>query len=287
MPHKTNVDLLKHNHELISDQYEDAGLKLQLRWALYNFGRKNFDFIDDVYNRSGINANESLLDIGCNDGLEMLKLRTAGHLGHLIGLDISLSPLMIGSERQHRRIIPMDFIRGSGEDLPLGNDSINSAISLFTLYHVDNPENAIKEMKRVVKPDGTIIIATSSKNNKKRHRQFEEYIAQQTNTINPSRFVEPFNSENAPKLIDKYLSVQNQIHHKTDMVINTCTRVASYLLSLNTMRTAFDPIPTEEEWNEVQKNIERRIEEEIQTSNTHEFIDSIDRTYYICKNNKK
>ena len=49
---------------------------------------------------------------------------------------------------------------GSGTNIPIGNKSVDVVTTFETIEHIDDYESFIKEIKRVLKPDGLAIIST-------------------------------------------------------------------------------------------------------------------------------
>ena len=292
-PRISSPERLALNHEtahdpfVIKEQYDDFGLNVKLRWKAYDYARESFDFIEDVYKKSGIQPTDSLLDIGCNDGVEMYHIKNAGHhIGRLAGLDINLMPLDLADKRQKIHNQPMNFVRGSADDLPFKANSFDAAMSLFTLYHANHPAKSLGEIQRVVKKDGRVILSTSGRQNKQKHRAFEADIAEQLDIDRPGIFAKSFISEQAGKLIGKYFTIVEQVNHKTEMVI-TKDSIRDYYNSLWSMRSAFNPIPNTQDYYQQLAVIEQKIKSEIDASPNGEFIDSIDRTYYIVRNDQK
>lgn len=62
-------------------------------------------------------------------------------------------------------------------ELEFPDDSFDVAFAMFSIYHT-NPLVALKELKRVTKPGGKVVIATSGPLNKLQHRRFEKESAQ-------------------------------------------------------------------------------------------------------------
>ncbi len=71
-------------------------------------------------------------------------------------------------ERAVKRIPPanlnrMQFVRLNMESLPFRTDSIPLLFCLNTLHEVSRPERCVKEMIRVIRPDGTLVLGDFNK----------------------------------------------------------------------------------------------------------------------------
>ncbi len=95
---------------------------------------------------------QSVLEVGCGDGtkLDLLTERKC----QCVGIDISQTAVKKAQKQYPGRL----FITASAEDLPFAHNSFDLVYSAFMLEHTVNPEKVIKEMVRVVKPDGYLII---------------------------------------------------------------------------------------------------------------------------------
>ena len=71
------------------------------------------------------------------------------------GLDIAASAV---------RYFHKPFVHGSATDLPFADNEFDAIWTVWTLEHVPNPERALQEMRRVVKPGGYLFLAPSWNN---------------------------------------------------------------------------------------------------------------------------
>jgi len=97
----------------------------------------------------------SILDLGCGDGRFLEKIRNLNENNILYGLDISEKMLDIA---RNKNIEGCNFILGDSTHLPYKNKSIDMIFCLNSFHHYSNPSLAIKEMKRVLKPGGKVVI---------------------------------------------------------------------------------------------------------------------------------
>ena len=54
---------------------------------------------------------------------------------------------------------PVEFLAHTGEEIPLGDSLFDTVVTTWTLCTIPDPIKALREMKRVLKPDGTLLFA--------------------------------------------------------------------------------------------------------------------------------
>ena len=93
------------------------------------------------------------LDAACGIGRHAARLVASGH--RTVGVDRSAAMLAIA----RRKVPQADFRIGDLTRLPLEDGSVDVAVCALALTHLPDPEPAIAELARVVRPDGTIVLA--------------------------------------------------------------------------------------------------------------------------------
>ncbi len=103
---------------------------------------------------------ESLLDVACGTGLVSFPAaRAVGERGRVLGVD--LSALMVAQAQrlaEVRRFTNIAFARMDAENLALPDASFDLALCALGLMFMPDPERAVREMTRVVRPDGRVAI---------------------------------------------------------------------------------------------------------------------------------
>lgn len=140
-------------------------IKNRKRASLEHFEREGADqetlqqgLVDAAYYRRKIVAllperPGVTVDLGCGSG-ELARL-LAEHTNKLVCVD--QSPNMLDLARE---VCPLaDFRIGSVEHLPLSESEADTVVSSMVLHHLPDPEGALREIARVLKPGGRLIIA--------------------------------------------------------------------------------------------------------------------------------
>ena len=104
-----------------------------------------------------IDLGQQVLDVACGTGTlaRAVQLET-GLSGKVTGLDTS-EKMLKSAERQSRGI---EWYQGDATALPFRNDQFDRVMCQFSLMFIANRVAAIKEMLRVCKPNGMVILAT-------------------------------------------------------------------------------------------------------------------------------
>jgi ubiquinone/menaquinone biosynthesis C-methylase UbiE len=95
-----------------------------------------------------------LLDVAIGDGVYLDWLPSDWEI---VGIDISTAQLAACRERAGKRTLPL--VLGEAEDLPFCDGRFDAALSIGGFNYFNDPERALREMARVVKPGGTIVIS--------------------------------------------------------------------------------------------------------------------------------
>lgn len=104
-------------------------------------------------------GNELVLDVGTGTGHLAHMLSHKVSEGCIIGIDDSETLLRIAKEKAVSEKISNYFpLRANGQDLFFKDSTFDLAFCVRALQHFDNPLSALKEIKRVLKPDGHLML---------------------------------------------------------------------------------------------------------------------------------
>ncbi|MGH9720858.1 MAG: methyltransferase domain-containing protein [Bryobacteraceae bacterium] len=106
----------------------------------------------------GLRDGLSLLDVGCGTGDDVRKLaQVIGTRGRVVGVDVS-GAMIAEAKRRHRNSrLSLQFLEGSAQDLLFPDSTFDRCRTERMLMHVEQPEQALREMVRVVKPGGKVV----------------------------------------------------------------------------------------------------------------------------------
>lgn len=111
-------------------------------WYIYQWVEKNMP-------QSGV-----ILDAGCHDGALLSVLQN--NQRKLVGIDIS--PKVIEFAKENNPTVK--FIPTNITDIPFKNEEIDGISCTQIIEHLEQPEEALKELYRILKVGGMMIVST-------------------------------------------------------------------------------------------------------------------------------
>ena len=146
-------------------QYRDSS-KLARRANIYKYGSSPISWFTWVAREAGLPDGADVLDVGCGPGLLW------GAAEFPPGLAITLTDSSEGMVaealprvREMRRYRSVEGQLADAMALPFADASFDAVLACHMLYHVREPEAAIDEMIRVLRPGGVIIVTTNGSDN--------------------------------------------------------------------------------------------------------------------------
>lgn len=144
-----------------------------------------------------------ILDIGCGNGLWMAP---AGRVGDVAGIDLSRPMLRDARARSGNPVACGDAVR-----LPVRDHTVDVALMLWMLYHVDKP-TALQEVTRVLRPGGQVLAATNAASEEGPHAEIIRQALGEVLGREVERWLEPldFNADNGEGILGQYFESVEQ-----------------------------------------------------------------------------
>lgn len=112
---------------------------------------------------------KAVLDIASGEGYGSYMLAQVAQ--SVIGVDIDEASVVAAREKYARP--QLQFLKGSCEKLPVEDDSIDVVVSFETIEHITQQELFLREVKRVLRQDGLLIISSPERDTYHSYRQGE------------------------------------------------------------------------------------------------------------------
>jgi len=103
-------------------------------------------------------AHMRVLDVGCGTGYTTSGILRLENVCDVVGLD--MNPVQL--KRARRNLSPekdrTTISRGDADNLPFIDESFDAVISVGAVEYFPDPERTVKELARVTKPGGTVVM---------------------------------------------------------------------------------------------------------------------------------
>jgi len=112
---------------------------------------------DRVLDQLDVATGDQILDVGCGTGiLAQAAARRSGDPETITGVDVN--PGMLDVARRGPTSIA--WVEGTAENLPFDDNTFDAVASQFALMFFTNRVAAVREMARVLRPGGSLAVAT-------------------------------------------------------------------------------------------------------------------------------
>ncbi|MCB1519149.1 MAG: class I SAM-dependent methyltransferase [Hyphomicrobiaceae bacterium] len=127
------------------------------RWRASELGRIT-DRIEEqlILDLIGPASGKRLLDVGCGDGVFSVRLAQAG--ADVTGLDLDPRGLAAARRRATEAGLTIVLAEGDAQSLPFADGAFDIVVAVTVLCFVPAPERAVREMARVLRPGGRLVI---------------------------------------------------------------------------------------------------------------------------------
>ncbi|MDJ0733708.1 MAG: class I SAM-dependent methyltransferase [Nostocaceae cyanobacterium] len=136
------VSVLQKLYSQLNESVRATGLNQEIAVEIY---AKYIEFVTQSVSTPG-----RLLDVGCGSGWSSYLLSQAGY--QVVGIDLNAAGFECPSDDN------LTLVEGSAMNLPFEDASFDIIATHQAIEHIPNPQQAIMEMIRVLKPGGTLCI---------------------------------------------------------------------------------------------------------------------------------
>lgn len=155
------------------------------------------DPVATVLDALELTGTEDLADIGCGDGRFLAHLAEHGHHGRLVGLDISTAMVTVAGA-----VPGVEGVVGDAEALPFADDEFDIVTARHMLYHVPDPNQALRELRRITRGGGRVAVSVNHPATCARTRQLVIERAAEYGLAPAPGLVNDVNSASLPKMMN-------------------------------------------------------------------------------------
>jgi SAM-dependent methyltransferase len=130
------------------------------------YERRVFPWLNDKFNAAPAlqrlraeavaNAHGRVVEIGFGTGLNLAHYPRA--VTSVVAVEPNDGMHVRAIERIRAAPVPVEFVAGSAEQLPLADRTFDTAVSVLTLCSVSDPALTLRELHRVLRDDGRLLV---------------------------------------------------------------------------------------------------------------------------------
>jgi ubiquinone/menaquinone biosynthesis C-methylase UbiE len=154
------------------------------------YSERRIDFYGIVLGHLALVPGLTVLDVGCGAGSYHPKLAARGV--NAVGLDMSFGMVRECRRQAADQRLLVSLLQADAQVLPFPDATFDRAMANHMLYHVPNIRAALREIRRVVKPGGRVVLTTNASDHMHRlrglHREAALALGYTPSTPSSARF---------------------------------------------------------------------------------------------------
>jgi ubiquinone/menaquinone biosynthesis C-methylase UbiE len=157
VPYDSTEDAMPDPYAFIAQADESIQTKLAGVLELRAADPQQRAMLDAYLSEINLPSGAIALDVGCGTGAVTRALAALPGVGQVVGLDPS--PIFLEKARELAKALPQtSFREGDARAVPFADASVDLVLFHTTLCHVPNPEKALLEAHRVLRPGGLLAV---------------------------------------------------------------------------------------------------------------------------------
>jgi ubiquinone/menaquinone biosynthesis C-methylase UbiE len=194
------------SRERLAQQYDDSR-RLRLRQETHRrYGENPVSFLEWVTGHMEIRPGMTVVDVGCGHGIYHRLFRARG--GTVIGIDRSLGMVK-------ETIGGCSAIVADAQALPLSTATYDRVACNHVLYHVPDQRQAMRELLRIARPGGRVVIATNGAGNNQRMYEVARLAASDLGHTNDFLRRSPFTLDDADRVREVFPNARVEVFRNT------------------------------------------------------------------------
>lgn len=137
-------------HDPVQKEYGSLASKYDRKWADYVEAT-----IRETLRRMPLSPGDRILDVACGTGALLRVVAASDIRVTLAGVDATPEMLEVANSRIGSLA---DLRHGRAESLPFKDEAFDTVVTTNALHFFRPPENALREMWRVIKPGGRVVV---------------------------------------------------------------------------------------------------------------------------------
>ncbi|RMG83689.1 MAG: class I SAM-dependent methyltransferase [Chloroflexi bacterium] len=245
------------NSDAVRKQYENDEL-LRTRQEIHEqYTQPKIDFIQWALTCIPWQGSERVLDVGSGTGSYHKALQMRYPDIRYFGIDNSWGMLQKHPANGYR------MVNGDAHKLPYADNSFDIVMANHMMYHLTDIDTAIREFKRVLKPEGLLMVATNSLHNMPEFQVLMRRAIVLLTRLSPSQIRPPapasdlFALENGTRHLSRYFQGVVRYDLPTALVFDDVEPALRYLESTRSLREP--QLPDDVMWDDMMLLMRQQI----------------------------
>ena len=221
----------------LEKQYKNAS-NLNARIRMHHLYSTNAqDWHEWLFQQYDIPERSSILELGCGNGVFWSK----NQQGVSSDWDITLTDLSVGmlDDASQQLGKHYQYKQADIHQIPFEADTFDIVIANHMLYHVENLDQALSEVKRVLKPGGMFYCSTVGSTHLKGFEDLVKGFDERLEYPSPEKFAEVFGLENGEEKLSHYFQEVRLKKFEDALDITERQAIIDYLCSTNTELSSY------------------------------------------------
>ena len=234
---------------------------LAARQSIYAYQRPRLDLQARVIDLAAPAPGATVADVGCGNGAYLAELAGRGLAGRVLGLDMSLGMLAAARDRltssgsstesgaagaaaptetsgPSKSPADVALIAADATALPLPDGVADLTLAMHMLYHVPDPSQAVRELRRVTRPGGRVVIGLNGRDHLRQLRD-AVHAARADGVMRSQR--ERVTLDDAEALTEPYFSTVTRHDFVSELRLPDPGPIMEYVRSMSGTQHAADP----------------------------------------------
>jgi SAM-dependent methyltransferase len=233
---------------------------LAARQSIYVYQHPRLDLQARVIDLAAPAPGATVADVGCGNGAYLAELASRGFTGRVLGLDMSLG--MLAAARDRLTLVGpgaparsgaagsadapapptapggVALICADATALPLPDCVADLTLAMHMLYHVPDPSEAVRELRRVTRPGGRVVIGLNAPDHL---RELREIAAAARGDVRPGGRRERLTLDDGEALARASFSTVARHDFVTELRVPDPQPIADYIRSMSGTEHSADP----------------------------------------------
>lgn len=248
----------------INHAYPD-GNAITIRKNFYRYACPDYVLEKEIIQLLHLSTNDCVVDIGCGTGKLLQAILASSPDISCIGVDIS-SGIIANTKTSNSQKQTVHFLQGDIQRLPFEDNTANKITALHMMYHVENVDSALSEVKRVLCPTGLCIISADSIESKPKLRAMKQQVANIIGTPIIPDTSKIFNIEEGEDVLKQYFPKVTSYIYPSIILL---TDSQPYIEYFDATRMFWEPYPNDEVWREATSYVRSCVQHQIDQAGSY------------------